>query len=75
MIDFERATLLMNTIVAAGQHGQAYQKISVAAEKELKAMIEKETPRVVEAIEVSKPPSEPPVRLNPHNPPTEGRTR
>lgn len=43
-IDFERAKLLMDTIVAAGQHGPIYQKLAGLAAEELKAMMEKEWP-------------------------------
>lgn len=39
-IDFERAKLLMDIVVSAGQHGPMYQKLASEAGKELKAMID-----------------------------------
>lgn len=39
-INFERAKLLMDIVVSAGQHGPMYQKLASEAGKELKAMID-----------------------------------
>lgn len=50
-IDFERAKLLMDIVVSAGQHGPMYQKLASEAGKELKAMIdEAELPGDKEAL-------------------------
>lgn len=38
-IDFNRALILMDVIVKAGQHGPLYQKLAAAAGDELKAMM------------------------------------
>lgn len=39
-VDFERASLLMNFIVQAGQHGPLYQVLAGKAQEELKKMVE-----------------------------------
>lgn len=39
-INFERAKLLMDIVVSAGQHGPMYQKLASEAGKELKEMID-----------------------------------
>lgn len=51
-IDFERAKLLMDIVVSAGQHGPMYQKLASEAGKELKAMVDEiskneKAPRIV----------------------------
>lgn len=44
MVDFARAKLLMDTIVAAGQHGPMYQTMAAEAGRELKKMMEQIDP-------------------------------
>lgn len=39
-IDFERAKLLMDIVVSAGQHGPLYQKLASAAGDELKTLVD-----------------------------------
>lgn len=48
-IDFERASLLLDIVVKAGQHGPIYQKLASAAGDELKAMLyeDDKTPKLV----------------------------
>ena len=44
-INFERAKLLMDIIVAVGQHGPVFGKIAAEADAELKKMMEEEQPK------------------------------
>lgn len=39
-IDFERAKLLMDIVVSAGQHGPLYQKLASVAGDELKTLVD-----------------------------------
>lgn len=62
-IDFEHAKLLMDTIVAAGQHGPMYQKLASMAGAELKQMIEAADPGSIPRPQVVTPAAGPPNSL------------